>query len=216
VWPEKWPTTYLHGIRHTRSFAKNFLNEPVATDGEYWQPGTYRYGTLDGITRQVLSVDPAVTTKTTSDFTGIAVVGYSPTARQAVVRHASHVKLRGPALRQKVLDILEDFPETTHILVESNQGGETWLDTFHSMPVPVKALPAEKGSKEVRQALTLNHYQRGRVLHEKPLPELEAEQCGFPRAPHDDIADAVSAPVNRLLRARKKKPGATARSASYA
>src|SRR5207342_3584467 len=35
VWPERWPTDYLRGIEHTRSFAKSFLSQPFTLDGEY-------------------------------------------------------------------------------------------------------------------------------------------------------------------------------------
>jgi phage terminase large subunit-like protein len=216
VWPEKWPTDYLLGIRHTRSFAKNFLNEPVATDGDYWTPDTFRYGTVTGITRQLLSVDPAVTTKTTSDYTGLAVVGLAPAERRCVVRAARQVRQRGPQLRRTLLALLDEFPETTHIYVESNQGGDTWHDTFHDMPVPVVAAPAGKGSKEVRAAEAVNHYERGRVLHEVRLPEVEAQMCSFPKAPHDDMVDAVGNAVCRLLRPKAPKKRATAATMSYA
>ena len=215
VWPEKWPTDYLHGIRHTRSFAKNFLNEPVATDGDYWTPEVFRYGTVEGITRQLLSIDPAVTTKTTSDYTGLAVVGLSPVERKCLVRHVSQVRLRGPALRRRVLALLEEFPETTHVYVESNQGGETWQDTLHDLPVPV-VLKHNTEKKEVRAAEAVNHYERGRVLHERRLPEVEAQMCSFPKGPHDDMVDAVDNAVNRLLRPKAAKKRATAATLAYA
>lgn len=215
VWPEKWPTDYLHGIRHTRSFAKNFLNEPVALDGDYWTPETFRYGTVGGVTRQLISVDPNVTTKTTSDFSGIAVLALSPSEKKVVVRRAFRVKKTGKALRAVVVGLLDEFPETTHVLVETNQGGDLWAEVFHSLPVPVVSKHNTE-KKEVRAAEAVNHYERGAVLHETRMPDAEAEMCSFPKAPHDDIVDAVANGVNRLLKRRPKKPGASAATVSYA
>ena len=214
VWPEKWPLDFLDGIAHTRRYAKNFLNEPVPTDGDYWQPETFRYGTLDGITRQILSIDPSVTTKTTSDWSGLAVVGFAPESRRCLVRYAAQVKLNGAGLRQRALAVLEEYPETTHILVESNQGGDLWREVFHHMPVPV-ILKHNTEKKEVRAAEALNHYERGRVLHEVRLPEAEQQMCSFPKVAHDDIVDAIGNPVNRLLKAKAKKRTASVAVATY-
>lgn len=214
VWEEKWSLDYLLSIRHTRSFAKNFLNQPVATDGDYWQPDDFRYGDVEGITRTCLSVDPAVTTKTTSDFTGLAVVGWSPSAKACLVSDARAVKLTGAKLRLYLIRVLADHPEVTFIFVESNQGGDVWHDVFHDLPVPVKT-GTSVAKKEVRAAETLNHYQRGRVLHVRPLPELEQQMCAFPKAPNDDMLDAVGAAVNRFLKAKAKRTPAGAVSVGY-
>lgn len=224
VWPEKWPLDYLHGIRHTRSYAKNFLNEPVATDGAYWTPETFAYGVEPAehpCPVRILSVDPTVTTKTTSDFTGLAVVGRSPaevatrTPARCFVRRAWRVKKTGAALRHEVLQALEADPTITHVLVETNQGGDVWRDIFHNLPVKLLVVH-NTAAKEVRAAEALNYYERRRVLHETALTDAEQEMCAFPRGAHDDIVDAVGNAVNRLLKPRKKKPGASASSVSYA
>lgn len=236
VWPEQWPLHYLDGISHTRSYAKNYLNEPIATDGDYWQPEHFVYADLEAVTRCLLSVDPAVTTSTSADFTGLAVVGLTPTHAPAVevgaaavsrsvgtaagrgprcvVRHAERVKLNGAGLRSKVLALLEQYPEVTHLLVETNQGGDLWLGVFHSMPVRV-VTKHNTAKKEVRAAQALNHYERGRVVHAKRMPDVEAEMCAFPRAPHDDVVDAIGNAVNRLLAPRQKKATASATVMSY-
>lgn len=221
VWPEKWPLSYLLGIRHTRSFAKNFLNEPVATDGDYWRPEhfTYEPGLRSLVTTCLLSVDPAVTTSTSSDYSGLSVVGLVPAARPALpcalVMHAERQKMRGAALRERVLVLLDRFPEITHVLVETNQGGDLWLDTFHGLPVKV-VTKHNTEKKEVRAASAVNRYDRGRVKHTHAMPEAEQEMCAFPKAPHDDIVDSIGNAVNRLLpRAKKKRPGPSASSASY-
>lgn len=204
LWPGKWPLAYLQSRRRERDFQKNMMNMPVGADGAYWTEEDFKYGTPAGITRVLLAVDPAVTSKDKSDFSGLAVVGWSPSLNQCVVLHAEGVKLTGKMLRQRVLKLLEGFPEIRLVLVEVNQGGELWQDTFHDLPgVKVRAHTA-KVSKEVRFADALNHWQRGRVLHAQALPALEAQMTAFPRVVNDDIADATVAGVGYFLNPEKK------------
>jgi hypothetical protein len=35
VWPDKWSVEFLAGQRHTRSFAKNYMNKPLATTEQF-------------------------------------------------------------------------------------------------------------------------------------------------------------------------------------
>lgn len=219
IWPAKWPMAFLNTIRHTRSYAKNFKNDPMGVDGEYWTMDDFIHGQLDGVTFQILSIDPAVTTKNTSDWTGMAVIGYAPARRtqdrtghrpgvipaRCVVEDEWLVRLVGKELRRKVVQILQMYPSVRAVLIEINQGGENWFDILHDLPVKIVTVN-QTVKKELRAANTLNHYQRGRVLHARKLPKTEGQMCAFPRGPHDDLVDAVGSGVERLF-APKSKAG---------
>jgi hypothetical protein len=56
-------------------------------------------------------VDPAVTTKTSSDQTAIAVVSYSAAERMACVDEVVAFRVKGEPLRTKVLELLARFPD---------------------------------------------------------------------------------------------------------
>lgn len=211
VWPAKWPLGMLAEIRHTRSYKKNFANDPMGADGGYWTDSDFRYEQPAGVTGQVLSVDPTVTTKRTSDLAGVAVIGLVPARAvvdvhgrrrwepaRCVVEDAWELRLVGEALRQHLIGILARHPLVRVILVESNQGGENWHSILHHMPVPVRIMH-QSAKKEVRAADCLNHYQRGRVVHAKRIPRLEEQMVAFPKAAHDDMVDSVVGCVNRLL-----------------
>lgn len=221
VWPQKWPMDWLNSVRHTRSFAKNYENDPLAVDGQYWTRDDFTYGSVDcAIT--VLSVDGAVTDKKKSDFTGLAVVGATPhkpgdPRRRAEVKYAVGVKLLGKALRAKILQILEMYPEIKAILVEANQGGELWREVMHDMPVKV-VLFNNSEPKEVRAGKVHALYQRipSRVLHTARLQQAEENMVGFPKLKHDDIVDAVGNAVLKLLAPPKKAAPQRASSGSYA
>lgn len=211
IWPQKWPLAWLQSRRHTREYAKNYDNDPLARAGVYWVREDFQYGPLDGVTRTLLAVDPAVTERRTSDFTGLAVVGWrpphgprSPEYRKGdrgrcVVRMAKGVRLTGSRLRDEIVRVLGDYPQVRAVLVETNQGGDLWSEVFHHLP-DVKVLTHWSGeSKEVRFARVLEHYQRRRVLHERRLDQLEEQAVAFPRGAHDDVVDAAAAGVAYFL-----------------
>jgi phage terminase large subunit-like protein len=213
MWPAKWAYSYLASIRHTRSYAKNFDCDPMAADGDYWTTDDIVYGALSHPTRTCLWVDPAVTSKETSDETGLAVVSWEPTdigPGRCCVRHAEGVRLQPDQLRSKVASLIERYPEIRVVIVEANQGGDAWLSIFHHLPVKVVTRHSSE-PKEVRAARTLDHYQQGRVVHEQRHYALEAQMIGFPKMAHDDVLDAAMGGIlSHLHRTTKRTTGRTA------
>ncbi|MFB9924865.1 hypothetical protein ACFORO_25855 [Amycolatopsis halotolerans] len=202
LWPERWPMDWINTVRHTRSFRSQMRNNPMAADTAFWSGDDFAYREDLPITHQLLSIDPAVTTKAKSDYTGLAVVGATaPGPRRAcVVRYARQVKIPpGEQLRSLVLEILTEFPDIGGVLVETNQGGDAWLAILHDLPVKVRTV-SQSRPKEVRAGSLLAKYQRGRVFHHQRLHQLEAQMVGFPLGAHDDLVDAVGSGVDVFLK----------------
>jgi phage terminase large subunit-like protein len=232
MWPAKWPISYLTDIRHTRSYAKNMANDPLAADGALWTPDDFRYpeppwlladGALnradrvdpvtgaDPVTHMMLSIDPATTAKKASDFTGLAVVSWSAQHQRCTVHAATALKVRpGPELRDRVLALLDEFPRIGLILIEVNQGGDTWQAILHDMPVKVKPV-SQNEPKFTRAEGVLGLYQRGRVMHARRLPELEQQMCTFPKGPNDDMIDAAGSAIRRFIPPARKSPPSASR-----
>ena len=208
VWPAKWPLPYLRSIEGTRSYAKNMANDPLGSDGDLWTPDDFRYAGDEGpdpVTHMMLSIDPAVTAKRTSDFTGLGVVSWSAQHQRCTVHAATAVKIQpGPLLRERVLALLDEFPQIGLILIEVNQGQDTWQAIFHDMPVKVKTVNQTE-PKFTRAEGVLNHYQRGRVIHARRLRELEEQMCAFPKAPNDDLVDCVGSAIRRFIPNKPRK-----------
>lgn len=202
IWPQRWPLTFLTSMRHTRSFLKNFQNAPVPTESAYWTEEDIRYGQVSGITRTVLSIDPAVTAKATSDQTGLAVVGWSPSENRCLVEYAEGVRLiPGEPLRAHVLKVLAAHPHITAVVIEGNQGQAMWNTVLHDLPVKLQIVQSGKASKAERASWALQRYQQGQVLHATRLVRLEEQQIAFTgrEGMADDICDAVNQAVNGFL-----------------
>lgn len=202
IWPSKWSLEYLESIEHTRTYAKNYANDPLGADGDYWRLEDFtRQDDLPGVTRVVLSVDPAVTQKASSDYTGLAVVAWSPSAGpkgKCIVLHAAQVKQDPETLRLSCLALVTEY-DVGLVLVETNQGGDLWHKILWGFePIKVKAI-VQSVKKEVRAAGVLVHYQRGHVVHVPGLTDAEGQMVAFPNAPHDDMVDAIGTGVAYFL-----------------
>lgn len=223
IWPAKWPLSFLEAIEHTRQYAKNYANDPLGADGDYWTLDDFRPLSDElaaAITHEVISVDPAVTTNASSDFTAIAAVGWSRAVNRCAVYEARAIKAGPDDIRLAVLRFAERAIDRGHaviVIVEANQGGDLWKRILHSLPVKVKTYPAGSASKHVRAADALDHYNRKRVEHAPGLREAEGQMTAFPNAPHDDLVDAVGAGVRYFLsREKKAKTRVGSTSVAYA
>ena len=210
VWPAKWPLAYLESIEHTRGYALNYANDPLGADGDYW--------TLDdfvplspelnaAVTHEVISVDPAVTTNASSDFTALAAVGWSRARNQCALYESRAIKAAPDDIRLAVLAFAERAIDRGHaviVIVEVNQGGELWERILHDLPVKVKVYTVS-APKPVRAADALDHYNRKRVQHAPGNRDAEGQMVAFPKAPNDDLVDAVGAGVRYFLNRGKKK-----------
>lgn len=217
LWPERWSMVWINTVRHTRDFQSQYRNDPMAADSAFWSGDDFTYRDDLELVGHLLSIDPAVTTKAKSDFTALAVIG-STSGRHApricVVRDAWQVKIPpGEKLRARVLRILDAYPEILGVVVETNQGGDTWKAILHTLPVPIRTVH-QSIPKEVRAGSLLARYQRGRVFHAKRIPQLESQMVKFPLGEHDDLIDAVGTGVEVYLKTDTAPPRAGAREAA--
>lgn len=210
MWPTRWPLDFLKSIQHTRSYKKNFENLPVSTDTEYWDDDDFQYGDLH-TSKTGLFIDPATTSKKSSDFTGLAVVGMSPPTesfrlRRCLLKWAKAVKLPPDKLRDLVIQTLNDFPEIGVVVVEVNQGGDLWYTALHNLPVKLKVITVSE-PKDQRASRLLSQYERNRVMHLKRFPNVENQMISYPNSVNDDLIDAVGMGVTYYLGTGKRSSG---------
>jgi predicted phage terminase large subunit-like protein len=133
-------------------------------------------------------VDPAVTTKKTSDYTGIVVASVGSDGR-VYVRHAEQVKYNSEQLNTHVTSLIEAYGAGM-VVVETNQGGDLWRQVFNGIPAKFVSI-RQKEKKEIRASQAVDFYKRGMVKHTAHFHIAEEQMLAFPHVAHDDVVDAI-------------------------
>src|SRR3546814_16492213 len=147
-------------------------------DGDDWVESDFQYGDVPHPTQVLLQIDPATTSKTSSDSYGVAVIAFDRETRKCVVWYCRQFKLSPKVMRKRAIEICELFPPIGRIRVEANQGGATWHSVFHDMPEK-GVIHHDQVQKQVRASHVLNHYQPNRIIHVKPLPQMHTKTLDF-------------------------------------
>jgi hypothetical protein len=128
------------------------------------------------------------------------------------VMHAEEAALTGAPLFEKVVGLIAIRPAIRAVVVETNQGGELWNETFADLPPGVRLITFHSSvPKEIRIARSLDLYQRFRVTHARPFGVLEDAQTAYPKIEYDDLLDANSTGTLYLLKPRPPRKNTTLR-----
>ena len=156
------------------------------------------------ISRIVVAVDPALSTKPTSSETGIVVVGADMRRQHAYVLADESARLTPNSWALRVVHLYDKF-NATMIVVEANAGGQMAESTIKNAverTLPIKTVHARRG-KYVRAEPVASLYEQGRVHHVGRFPALEDQMCTW--APDvspsqsPDRADALVHAVTQLI-----------------
>lgn len=201
LWPSQWSLDYLKSIQHTRDYAMNYLNRPISMDAGYWSDDDIQVEPAMSFDKVLLSVDPAVSTKKTADFSAFAVVGTS--GEQIYVIHTEQLRGSPDELRAVTERLVEDYGVQL-VLWEKNYGDTLWKAVLDGVKCKVRFI-RNTDKKEARITQSLDAYKRGRVKHSKSMLSLEEQMTSFPNVRHDDLIDAVATGVN-YFSSNKAKP----------
>jgi predicted phage terminase large subunit-like protein len=214
LWPERWSLEWLQQERHKRSFALNYLNMPMSAEDGLWSPADFMHPAPPNITRRIISVDPATTSKTTSDYTGIAVIGFDPVEERCAVERVEQKKISPAQLKSYLLRLIQADESIKMVVIETNQGGDTWAEILSELPVKVLGFNSTE-PKLVRAYRALDWYQNGWVSHPNMLSQFETQALAFPNVTNDDMVDAVCAGLKVFL-GKKKRSTPQATTSEYA
>lgn len=160
----------------------------------------------EGTSRTVVAVDPAATSKDTSDETGIVAASCYGAATPWPKAHlvggeaVDHYWVRADrsgrysprGWAQEAVELYHELGADC-IVAERNQGGEMVEATIRSVDpnVPIRLVWASKGKMPRAEPISAL-YEQSRCHHPEPLPELESEMTAWvPGEPSPSRMDAL-------------------------
>jgi predicted phage terminase large subunit-like protein len=171
------------------------------------------YTTVPDFDFMFLSVDPAIATNSTSDWSACSVIGVLG-ERSYIV----HIERRRCGFEElaKRLDYLASDCKADAIFIERASIGISLIDHLEKQKGHTILHAPPVGSKKARMIEVLPQIERGRVvvpIEAKWIPVFRSELQAFPNGAHDDQVDALSqflrwrqVLIERALRRRVHRP----------
>ena len=206
LWPERWPIKRLEAKKRQiglAAFEQEFQNEPLDSEARIFREETFAYYTTEDIASKQLAtygfIDLAISEKQTADYTALVTIGVDemgkiyvldyvrrrmPIGAQVQACFHAYDRWEHTALGVEVIAYQRAFKQLLD--VESAKTSR-WIPTVEVRPDVDK----------VRRISTLAPLiERGDLLFRREQTELVDELRHFPKAPHDDLADALHGAVN--------------------
>lgn len=243
-WAHKITTTRGSTRDNVVNLAPGFLEDQERTWGGSWRArqeidgelitdnsGGFTQALIDAhrkhylqphlVSEIVIAIDPAVTSKSTSDDTGIVAIAAAPVDDRThyyPIRDMTFSSTSPGIWIRAVLQYAAELRSEYHgcrikIVIEDNQGGETWDLQFalvsenDRMWCPLITRVTARASKIERADAAAILYEQGRVHHVGPLTELEQQMTRW--VPGMDSPDRMDALVHGLLELSGTTPSPT-------
>ena len=156
---------------------------------EWLDEGRLEVGPGD-LERVVVAIDPAVTSKKTSDETGIIVAGKDSEGKFYVLNDSS-ARYTPSAWSEKAIMLFNQY-QCDKIIAEVNNGGQLVEHTLRTQSenVPYKSVHASRG-KRTRAEPIASLYEQGKVHHVGNLERLENQLCNWEANSGDPSPDRL-------------------------
>lgn len=197
----------------TRLGRQELLGELIEdVEGALWQAEWIEANRRDlspsiALKRIVVAIDPAVSTHTSSDYTGLCISGLGEDD-EFYVLHSEQMKVSPHEWASRAIDLYHSWG-ADKIVAEKNNGGDLVEHTLRSVDrnVALKLIHAKRGNgKHVRAEPVAALYEQSRVHHTKQFDDLEEQMQSFPQVEHDDLVDSLVYAITELANLDAKQP----------
>jgi predicted phage terminase large subunit-like protein len=197
-------------------FFSQYMNNPVDDENQLFKTTYFKHYTERPANLfTVMTVDPAISERQYSDYTGIVVAGRAPDGKIYVL---DTLRARWGSPKEIVDNIflMRDKWHPDVVAIEENGFQKSlrfWAEDEMKrqgiyFPIETLKSPVERGGlvKEYRIKGLEPYYRNGMVFHQKWMKDLEEELAQYPRAKHDDLSDALSWSLNFLITPDMESP----------
>lgn len=165
-------------------------------DGALWSRDriVYNFTEKEDWTRIVIAIDPATTSHQHSDETGIIVAARLSEDRFVVLEDLSG-RLSPAQWGNRVVEAYHRY-QADRVVAEVNKGGDLVEQILKAQDphIPFRPVRAMRG-KTVRAEPIAALYEQGKVVHQKPLRELETQLCTYVQGQSSKSPDRLDALV---------------------
>lgn len=219
LFPQKYNREYLLQLRREKGpyeFSCQYMNSPVDDDSATFSSNWFRYYEPHEIEGRPLSIftfiDPAVSARSTADFTGIVTLGMDA-YRNIFILDIIRKRFNPTEMINQIFTTYDTF-RPRQIALETVAFQQVLQAFIYeeikkrgvSLPI-LEVKPDRTERKEWRIRGLVPFYEQGKIYHPRYVPEvkdLEAELTRFPRGRHDDLIDALSYAPKVIFPARVK------------
>lgn len=170
----------------------------------------------------LISIDPAFKLHQYSDDTGIVVTKVDAD-NLVYILEAKGIKANPQMLVEEIFRIVEKYGNVYKVLLETVTSQIMLMDLLQNEMkkrnkffVIEEVKPFNNESKPTHIRSLIPHYSNRRIFHAPHLYQLEEQLMAFPKAPHDDIVDALAYQVKYWHPLDQMKPTMEVPHGSYA
>ena len=222
LWPERFSNATLEGLRRdlgSMGFAAQYQQTPVPSGGGQFKSEWFRYfsetdeayllekpegvsSILKDACWNFVTVDLAISSKQTADFTVFAVWSVTPTYDLLLLKLV-RAHLDNPSQVKQLRSLHQEFP-SAYFKIERTGYQLALVQQALAEGIPCKAyLPIKD---KVSRASTASIWmENGKMYFRKSaawLTDMESELLLFPRAAHDDIVDVCGMAADEVVTPR--------------
>ena len=163
----------------------------------------------DVLDSKICIVDPAVTSKDTSDYTAIGVLARK--GNDYYVLHVRRGRWTPKQITENVIEVMARYRIEGLPRVEANQGGDFLKSEFSHVNMRIQKIYATRDKRE-RTNGVLGIFERRRIYFAPDIPEYAFDELtgftGDPKTdltPNDDIVDVIVHGLTQLSKGQIKK-----------
>lgn len=217
LWPERFSQATLAGLKRdlgSQGFAAQYQQIPVPSGGGQFKAQWFRSFVMnDGVCaldsgvhvplnqcRTFVTVDLAISSKQSSDFTAICYWALTPGA-DLLLHDCLCAHLDNPS-QQRILRSWYDRYHPDYFLIESVAYQLAFVQQLRRMGLPVREYRPVK-DKVSRASTASVYYEAGQIFHLRGgnwVADFETELLQFPMGAHDDRVDNVSMAATQIRR----------------